>query len=260
MAKKRKLKKPHIDFSKIGMIFKYNLAKFIIPLTCVLVLGIAFLVFWEEFKIENVTVEGASHYSSEEITNYVLDSRLCDNSVYVNLRYKNKSIKDIPFVEQIDVKLVDRHTVNIIVYEKYMAGCVQNLGNYLYFDNDGMIVEVSKSKTLGVPVITGLNFDHFEINKELPIENKDVFNSILTLTKVLNKYNLEVDIIFFDENYNITLMFDEVRVNLGEGGNLDEKIMTLPSILPKLEGEKGVLHMEKFEEGEGNIVFDKDVV
>ena len=260
MAKKRKLKKLNIDVSKAGMIFKYNLAKFLIPLTFVLIVGVAFLVFWEEFKVENVTVEGSSHYSSEEITNYVLDSFLCENSVYVNLRYKNKSIKDVPFVEQIDVKLVDKNTVKIIVYEKYMAGCIQNLGNYLYFDNDGEIVEVSKNKTVGVPVITGLQFDHFEINEELTIENKDVFNSILTLTKVLNKYGLEADIIFFDENYNITLFFEDVRVSLGAGDNLDEKVMALPSILLNLKGEKGVLHMEKYDEQNGNVVFNKDVI
>lgn len=258
--KKRKLKKPNIDLSNIGMIFKYNLAKFVIPFAAVVIIGIAFIVFWEEFKVENVTVEGASHYSSEEITNYVLDSYLCNNSVFVNMKYKNKSIKDVPFVEQIDVKLVDRHTVKIFVYEKYMAGCIQNLGNYLYFDNDGVIVEVSKSRTIGVPVITGLSFDFFEINKPLPIDNTDVFNSILNLTKVLNKYNLEADIIFFDDYYNITLIFDEVRVNLGTGDNLDEKIMALPSILPNLEGEKGVLHMEKYEESNGSVVFNKDVI
>ncbi len=259
MAKKRKLKKPNIDFSKIKMIFNYNLAKFVIPLFAILFIGTAFFIFWEEFKVETVTVEGASHYSSEEITNYVLDSFLCKNSVFVKLKYKNKSIKDVPFVEQIDVKLVDKNNVKIYVYEKYVAGSIQLLGNYLYFDNDGVIVEVSKSKTVGVPVITGLSFDYFEAGKPLPIDNKEVFNRILTLTKVLNKYGLESDIIYFDENNNITLIFDEVRVNVGAGDNIDEKIMALPSILPNLSDEKGVLHMENYKESNGNVVFNKDV-
>lgn len=259
MGKKRERKKTNIDFSGIKMIFQYNLAKFIIPLALVVIIGVICMVFWEMYKVENVTVEGAVHYSSDEITNYVLDSFWCKNSIFVRLKYQNKSIKDIPFVEQIDVRLVDNHSVKINVYEKYMAGCIQSLGNYLYFDNDGVIIEVSKNKTIGVPVITGLSFDHFESGKELPIENKDVFNSILALTKVLNKYNLETDIIYFDESYNITMFFDEVRVNIGKGDSLDEKIMALPSILPNLEGEKGVLHMEKYEETNGNAVFNKDV-
>ena len=55
------------------------------------------------------------------------------------------------------------NTVKINVYEKYVAGCVSALGNYVYFDNDGKIVEISATRTSNIPVVTGLNFDHFEL-------------------------------------------------------------------------------------------------
>lgn len=262
-VKKKKKKKKYnrqIDFDKIKMIFKYNAAKFVIPFASVVLLGIAIIVFVKVFEVKTVTVEGSSaHYSSEEIIDYVLDSKLCRNSVFVFLKYKNKSVKDLPFVEQIDVKLVDRHAVKISVYDKYVAGCISNLGNYLYFDNEGKVVEVSKEKTVGVPVVTGLEISHFEIYEELPVDNKDVFDSILNITKLLNKYNLSADIIYFGENGNITVYFKEVGVNLGFGNDLNEKIMVLPGILPSLEGKKGVLHLEKYKENDANIVFNEDV-
>ena len=258
MAKKRKLKKPNIDFSKFGLIFKYNLTKFIIPFVLVMAIGILVFAFVEGFKVKKVTVEGSMHYTTDEITNYVLDSKFCRNTIFLNLKYKNKSIEDIPFVEQIDVKIVDRNTVKITVYEKYVAGCVSNLGNYMYFDNEGNIVEVSKLKTENIPVVTGLEFDHFTLYEPLPIENKEAFNSILTITKLLNKNSLNADIIFFDENMNITLFFDDVRVNIGTGENMDEKFMTLPMILPSLEGQKGVLHMENYSKNNANVVFNID--
>ena len=258
MSKKRKLKKPNIDFSKIKLILNYNVTKFAVPFVIVVVIGLLVFGFVEGFKVKRVTVEGSSHYTTDEITNYVLDSKLCRNTVFVYLKYNNKSIKDIPFVEQIDVKIVDRNTVKINVYEKYVAGCVYNLGNYLYFDNDGNVVEASKMKTENVPVVTGLTFDHFNLYEPLPVENADVFNNILTITKLLNKNDLVADIIYFDENRNVTIFFDEVRVNIGSGSNLDEKFMTLPLVLPSLEGKKGVLHMENYSEGNVNIVFNID--
>ncbi len=258
MAKKRKLKKPNIDFSKFGLIFKYNLTKFIIPFVLVMAIGILVFAFVEGFKVKKVTVEGSMHYTTDEITNYVLDSKFCRNTIFLKFKYKNKSIEDIPFVEQIDVKIVDRNTVKITVYEKYVAGCVSNLGNYMYFDNEGNIVEVSKLKTENIPVVTGLEFDHFTLYEPLPIENKEAFNSILTITKLLNKNSLNADIIFFDENMNITLFFDDVRVNIGTGENMDEKFMTLPMILPSLEGQKGVLHMENYSKNNANVVFNID--
>jgi cell division protein FtsQ len=258
MAKKRKLKKPDINTSKIGLIFNYNLTKFIVPFVAVMAIGILIFAFIENFKVKTVIVEGSTHYTTDEITNYVLDSKFCRNTAFVYLKYHNKSIKDVPFVEQMDVNIVDRNTVKIHVYEKYTAGCIQNLGNFVYFDNDGKVIEISEIKTENVPVVTGLTFDHLALHEPLPIENKDVFNSILNITKLLNKNDLIADTIYFDENRNITLFFDDVRVNIGDGSNMNEQFMTLPKILPSLEGKKGVLHMEKYSEDNPNVVFNID--
>lgn len=260
MAKKRKVKrKLNIDFSKLQMLFKYHAINFLVPLLAIIVIGVIVIVFIEAFKVNTVTVEGAKHYSDQEIIDYVLDSKLSRNSIYLNIKYKNKSIKDVPFVERIDVKIVDRNTVEIKVYEKYLAGCVANLGNYMYFDNDGIVVEVSKNKTSKIPVVTGLDFDHFNVYEPLPVDNPEVFRYILDITKLLDKYGLNADIINFDENMNVTLFFDEARISIGTNANLDEKFMVLPSILPSLEGKKGVLHMEKYSENNGNVVFNEDV-
>lgn len=259
MGNSKKNKKSNNETSKIGLVFKYNLTKFIVPLAVVLVVGIFLFAFIDGFKVKTVTVEGSSHYSTDEITNYVLDSKLCRNTVFLFLKYNNKSIKDIPFVEQIDVKIVDRNTVKINVYEKYLAGCVANLGNYMYFDNDGTVVEVSQMKTQNIPVVTGLQFDHFNLYEPLPIENKDIFNSILKITQLLNKNSLSADTIYFDENLNVTLFFEDVRVNMGNSGDvLDEKFMELPKLLPDLKGQKGVLHMEKYSKKNTNVVFNID--
>ena len=40
--------------------------------------------------------------------------------------------------------------------------------------------------------------------------------------------------------------------------NIDDKIMRLKAILPELEGQKGILRMENYEDGMKNITFNKD--
>ena len=217
MAKKRKLKKPDMDFSKVGLVFKYNVTKFIVPLVLVLIVGILIFAFIEGFKVKTVTVEGSSHYTTDEITNYVLDSKLCMNTVFLNLKYKRKPIKDIPFVERIDVKIVDRNSVKITVFEKYVAGCIANLGNYMYFDNDGTIVEVSKIKTENVPVVTGLSFDHFNLYEPLPI-GSDMDEKFNALTLILPELKGQKGVLhmenYTEANSNVVFNIDDEEESL----------------------------------------------
>ncbi len=259
MKKKSKGKKKKTDGANLTRSLKYNINKLLIPLIILMTIAVLILVFHEMFKVERVVVEGSSHYTTDEITNYVLDSPLCRNTVFVNLIYKNKTIKDVPFVQQMDVSIVDRNTVKIHVYEKTVAGSIYNLGNYLYFDNDGIIVEVSKIKTENLPVITGLTFDHFELHEPLPVDNPEVFDRILNITKLLNKNELNADIIFFDEYMNVTLFFGEARISIGTANMAEEQFDALRRILPSLEGKKGVLHMEKYSKKNNNVVFEEDV-
>lgn len=122
------------------------------------------------FAVKTVQVDGNKHYSAEEIKSMVMTGYLGDNSLYLSLKYKNKGIEDIPFVETMDVMVQSNDTIRITVYEKALAGYVQYLGRYMYFDNEGVVVETSKVTTKGIPQVTGLNFDHVVLHEKLPVE------------------------------------------------------------------------------------------
>ena len=181
-----------------------------------------------------------------------------DNSLYLSMKYKNKSIEDVPFVETMDVVVQSNDTIRIIVYEKALAGYVEYLGRYMYFDNEGVVVEASKVTTKGIPQVTGLNIDHVVLHEKLPVENSEIFQNILTITKLLNKYNVICDKIQFDSNYNVVLGYGGVKVNIGPLVNLDEKMMQLPKILPSLEGEKGTLELQNYTADRKSITFERE--
>lgn len=213
----------------------------------------------KKYKVENITVEGNLHYTDDEIIEMVMKDRLSYNSLYLSLKYRNKEIKNIPFIETMNVRVVAPDTVAIMVYEKSVAGYVEYMGRYMYFDREGIVVESSMTRTEGIPQVTGVSFDHVVLYEPLPVENQEIFHDILSITQMLSKYEISTDKIYFNDSYEITLYFGGVRARLGQD-NLEEKIMRLKYILPRLEGESGVLKMENYSEERENVTFEKDVV
>lgn len=212
----------------------------------------------EHYTVTTSYVEGNVHYTDEEILAMVMEGRYGNNSLFLSVKYRDKSISDVPFVEKMDVSVVDPHTIKVEVYEKALAGYVEYLEHYMYFDKDGIVVESSTENTPGIPLVTGLSFDHVVLYEPLPVENPEIFKSILSITQLVNKYNLSIDRIFFGSDDTLTLYFEEVRVALGKAEDLDEKLMKLQYMLPELSGKKGVLRMENYTEETKNISFEPD--
>lgn len=210
------------------------------------------------YHIKTITVEGNLHYTNDQIIGMVMKNRLDQNSLYLSLKYRKKDIRGIPFIEKISVDILAPDEIKIVVYEKAVAGYIEYLGKYMYFDKDGIIVETSMEKTESVPEITGLNFDYIVLHEALPVENTDVFQSILDMTQLLEKYEIKTDKIYFDKDNQMVLYFEDIRVRLGDISNIDDKIIRLKSILPEIKGEEGILHMENFEKNSSNIIFNKD--
>lgn len=250
---KRKKRKLNMGGSK-NLMMKCGL----VALVMLLITG-GVIWFMNAFRITSVMVEGNIHYSTDQITDMVMNSDFSNNSVFLSMQYHNKSITDVPFVERIDVSVVDRQTVKITVYEKALAGYVQYLGSYMYFDKDGIVVESSNVLTPGIPEVSGLKFNHVVLHEALPVENDAIFQEILNITNLLNKHGLSATKIQFDSLYDVSLHFGKVRVIMGEDADMDQIIMHLTGILPHLEGKSGVLHMENFSESNKDITFEEDI-
>lgn len=212
---------------------------------------------WDMHTVRTVYVEGNVHYTEEEIKALVMDGMFGNNSLYLSMKYKNRGVEDVPFLDAMDVSILAPDTIKITVYEKALAGYVKCMGAYVYFDKDGYAVECSAIRTAGVPQVTGLAFDHMVLGQPLPVEEerREVFGVILDLTKLLNKYELTADQIYFHPDSKITIYFGNVKVALGdEEDRLEDKIVRLTRMLPGLNGKKGTLQMETYNE-KGDYTF-----
>ncbi len=243
-----------------GRIKKRRIIKVLLFLFFLLILTAGLYYLISHYEVENVYVDGNVHYTSEEIKELVMDGPLSHNSLYLSFKYKNKGLEGIPFVDTINVEILSPDTIRITVYEKALAGFVEYLGKYMYFDKDGMVIESSKVKTDGVVQITGFDFEYVVLGKMLPIEDENLFKLILNTGQLLTKYGLEADKIHFDSDYDMTIYFENVRVNVGDEAKLDEKLMLLPQMLPTLEGKSGMLRLENYSDNIGSITFEPDSI
>ena len=239
---------------------KRIIIKVLLFLVFVLVItaGVYYLI--SHYEVKNVYVDGNVHYTSDEIKELVMEGPLGNNSLYLSFKYKHKGLEDIPFVDTINVDILSPDTIRITVYEKALAGFVEYLGKYMYFDKDGTVIESSKVKTDGVVQITGFDFGYVVLGKVLPLEDENIFKLILNTGQLLTKYGLEADKLHFDSDYDMTIYFENVRVNIGGDEKLDEKLMLLPQMLPALEGKSGVLRLENYSDNIGSITFEPDSI
>lgn len=232
----------------------------IILVLLVLVFGLAATAYYvnEKYTITTVYVDGNVHYSADEIKTMVMGDALSGNSLYLSLKYRMRGMEHIPFISAMDVSILAPDTIRITVYEKSLAGYVEYLGRYMYFDKEGTVAEASLEQTPGIPLVTGLEFDHVVLYQPLPVEERQVFEQILDTTQMLNKYGLLADRIFFNESYEMTIYFGEVRVSIGDRTNMDDKFMLLSQILGDLDGKKGVLRLENYSESTKTVSFEPD--
>ncbi|MBR0093166.1 MAG: cell division protein FtsQ/DivIB [Lachnospiraceae bacterium] len=222
-----------------------------------LMLGSLTAFVFLHYRVENIRVDGNVRYTDEEIKDMVMKDYLSENTLYLQLRYGNRPVVNVPYLERIDVTTPDANTVRLIVYEKALAGYIEYLGQKMYFDREGVVVGAGTEEIAGVPQVLGLTFDYVVLYEPLPISNEQVFQQVLNITQLLEKYRLTADKIFFDTNYNIYLYFDGVEAELGEAVHIDEKLEQLVHILPELEGKRGILRMKDYTPSSRGITFEE---
>jgi cell division protein FtsQ len=219
-----------------------------------LIIGIPAAAFISTFHMKVINVEGSERYTKEAITTQLVKSKPDSNSLYFYLKYKYFENPKIPFVEKLDVELTNNHTVTVYVYEKMVTGCVDFMGEYLYFDKDGIVVESSSKRLKDIPEIKGLQFDKIILNQKLEVQKDELFQVILNLTQQIDKFDLDVDTIRFNIDYEVTVDCGDIKVLLGKRSTYDEVLAELTNILKEAKGMDIVLDMREFQKGTNRII------
>jgi len=221
------------------------------------VLVLLLVLFFVLCSVKSVAVKGSQYYSEEDIKKKLMTEPTDGNAVLFWLRYHTGQGNDVPFIQQVDIELKSMSSVEITVYEKRMTGCIRNMGEYVYFDKDGTVMEVSKDKLDGITLFTGLAASSYTLYSQLKVENTDIFRTILSLSQLIERYALAIDKVHIANQSGVTMYSGKVTIELGEQQMYDEAVAELNHMLPKvLElNQKGTIDMKGFKAGQATIIF-----
>ena len=222
---------------------------------CVLA-GVIF--FFTYYRVEHVEVMESEHYSEEQVKKMVLRGPAADNSILASLLYTTEDTGDMPFVQGFSVTRSNRNTIVVSVKEIKAVGCIPYLDSYIYFDRTGMFIEGEKTKDDKVPFFDGIQVKRVIKGEKLPIKDT-VLNTAVALSTIFAKNDSIPDHIQFDDNYEISLLYGDITVNLGKDINLEDKMSRVIAILPQLSGQKGILHAENVTNSLKTITFEAEV-
>lgn len=215
------------------------------------------LLYFNTYSLEEIRVSGCETVDEQIIIDAIEARGFADSTILLYISNKIKPIEEIPFVSKIEIEFISKNVISVTVYEKSMAGCVEYMDGYVYFDKDGIILESSSDKIENVPCIKGLKFYEWEMGKKIPIEDEGKFQSILTITQLIDKYGLEIDGIKFTTENEIILFHEGITIELGEGEYLAIQMMNLGSILEGLQGLEGTLYMKDYNSDDATASFSK---
>ncbi len=209
-----------------------------------LVLGV--ILFAWTTRITEVTVTGSGRYTDEELISMIFTEDRDWNTIYAVYQDKFREHKDIPFIEKYHVSVTGLHSAKITVYEKSLAGCIEYMGTYMYFDKDGIIVESSGERTPSVPLVTGLRFESIVMYEKLTVEDEGIFGEILNLSQLLERYEIQVDKLSFDNSGNVDIYVGGIRVVLGSNQYMAEKISEFHDMYPQISSLSGILYLNEY--------------
>lgn len=198
------------------------------------------------FTLKEVKVSGNELYTDRQIKDSVLNDEYSWNTLYVVFKYKLFQMREIPFIDEMEIEFVSPHTIQIKVYEKAIIGYIEANDQNVYFDKDGFVVEISKRLIENVPKVEGIVCREVIVYEKLNLDDEHALSLLLTFSQQLEKYELVPQTITFGENNNLSADFGDIKAQIGSSDYLVEKVMRLDAIMPKLSGKRGTLHLENW--------------
>lgn len=208
-------------------------------------------VLYLAFHIDKVEVEGTKIYTEEEIKASVFTWKFLDNGLILRLYNKYFKICRLPFVEDIDIYYEGRNTVILHVYDKTISGCIKYMGQYVYFDKEGRVLESLPRRRKDVPVVTGIKFGDFSIGEKFKVEDETLFDVIMNVSQLISHYNMSVKRIHINDG-DVTVYSGNVQVHLGEKKMYNDQFAALSEVLVTTGKKKlsGTIDMENYKTGD----------
>lgn len=239
--KKRKLtqkeKKRRKRNKKIKFILKIVLSLGII------IGGITFAMVSPIFNIKDIQVSNNEQVSAETIIS-LSELKKEENIFRFNKTETIEKIKGNAYIEVVKIHRKLPNTIQIEVEERVHSYSVDFLGNYVYINNQGYILEISEDSKQK-PIIQGIETpeDQVVVGSRLNNEDLEKLEDVIKIMNVTKEYNLDTKVTSIDisdkNEYIIYLEEEQKRVHLGDTANLSNKMLYVNAIIEEEKGKAG---------------------
>ncbi len=219
----------------------------------VIVLSAIFL-FGSIYRTEEIRVEGLTYYTEEEFLTRISGETARKNTLLFRAEQAYKGEMRIPYIESYDITTEGKNVISIQVYEKILVGCVNVMGQFLYFDKDGYVTESAAERLPGVPVVKGLEFDRIVLYEKLKIQKDELYDVILNITKLVREYEIPAQSIAFNGKGEVELTVENNSISLGRRTAYDIPLQKLADILPSVLGRSLYIDLSGYQGGTEDII------
>ena len=205
------------------------------------------------FNFEKAVVYGNTMYDQKQIEHFITQGRLGENTFVMALKYHNRTVEGLPFVDRIDIDIVNPSTVRVNITEKPLDARVSYGETEVYLSKEGIIQTVSYRTNENTTVVKGLQVVDPETGTRVEAKNQTGLDNTLKLLNVMDRYDLHADSIDVDDLGNLTVTFGDVSVKVGKS-EYDIKMYKIHQICKYFKGRSGIISMTGSDYAGENIV------
>lgn len=197
------------------------------------------------FNIQEIVIIGNDKYDKTEILSKI-EVWEGDNLIFVNTRDKKEILNDDSYVANVRIKKKFPSTLEISLEERKLRAYVPYMGDYLYIDEEGRVLETRSAYYESLPEVYGLKFSYFRVGEILPSENTEGLEIVLQLSQMMQKYDLLGMTLKIDVSNLavIQVTVNQVKVTLGTTENIDQKVRTMAEVMKTIPtSDRGTLDL-----------------
>ena len=199
---------------------------------------ILFLFISPVFNIKEIEIAGA-----EEISESVYKAMAgidIDENIF--------SIKQEPYVEKVEVKIIYPNKVKISIIERKISYLAEKDGRYFYLDKNGYLLQTNLAP-LDYLIIKGCTTDFSKMKEGERIDEKDIdgFNDLIKIVDAVNNNDIDTKLKSIDvtdeTNYILDLSEEQKIVILGDTKDLSSKMAWINYFINQYKNQKGTIYL-----------------
>lgn len=227
---------------KFNFRFRFNKKVTIFTLIAIVIIGIIFAFVSPLFNIKEIKVENNNILTPEKIIS--LSGLKKGQNIFRFLKSDiEKRFKEEPYIEKVSISRELPDTIKLKVTERNRDFCIKFLNSYAFINNQGYILEITED-TAGVTILEGIETPEENIQPGNRLDRKDLkkLESIIQLIKVAKENEIADKITGIDiSNKNELIIHfagEGKDAYIGDGSNINTKILYIKEILEKYEAGK----------------------